>query len=154
MMLAGGVGAGEETAFEAGVIEDLLVIEAVMREGGAEEGAEGGFVDVVVADEGIVGGELLEEMLVGVKKRGCAFFAGVPDDDGLARGLKDAEEFAAGFFAIEPVEGLHGGDEVDVVVRKWGGFGGAFEGVEFGEVRQQALGGLAHRIVGFNSVNF
>src|SRR6476646_9802068 len=65
----GGVGAAQEAPLEGFIVEDLLVGHLMMREGGAEEGAEGAFIDVFVADEGIVGGELLEEIFVSVQKR-------------------------------------------------------------------------------------
>src|SRR2546421_6420135 len=112
------VGTTEQAAFQARVVEDLLILEAVVREGGAEKRAQRVFVDVFMADQRIVGGELLEKILVGVEERRSAFFTAVPDEDHVAGLLEDAAEFELGFFAIEPMERLHGGDGIHPMLGK------------------------------------
>src|SRR2546421_527203 len=83
-----------------------------------------------------VGGELLEKILVGVEERRSAFFTAVPDEDHLPGLLQDAAEFQFGFFAVEPVERLHGGDEIHPLLGKRRCLGRAFDGAEYWKISQ------------------
>lgn len=84
----GSVGTGEEAALEPGIIEVLSIGEGVGGIGAAEEGAEGGGVDVLVADLSVVSAEGEEQLLEGLEEGGGVELALVPDEGDVAAGLR------------------------------------------------------------------
>ena len=156
-----GVGGGEEAAGEGGEVEGLGGgIGAFGHGAGGEEGCEDVVGDVFVVYGGVVGGEVLEEFFVGDEEGGGGGEAVVPDEgDGAAppppphppTEAEDAVEFFFAAGAVEPVEGLAGGDEVDAEVGEGGCFGGGVDGGEAREVAEVLFAGGAHVGVGLDA---
>ena len=70
-------------------------------------------VEFLVPDLGVIGGEGLQKRLVVAQKRRGIDVPVVPDQREPAAGLQNARKFRARPVAVEPVERLRGGDEID-----------------------------------------
>jgi hypothetical protein len=100
----GHVGRGQQARREPIEVEVLVIVEAKVFEGSAEEGPEALAREPAVADLEIVGAEAQEQILVAFEKGRTAGPPRVPDQRDPAAGREDPFELGAGARDVEPVE--------------------------------------------------